>query len=344
MADPTGSAWFRAGTRVMTLRGEVPIESVHTGDRAVTLSGNGSTLKPVAAVLQMAVDLDRHPDPQTASLIRIRAGAVEPGMPVRDLLVSPGHALSLEDEDGERVLVPALYLVNGATILREPAEGVVAYWQVALEEHDILMADGMAAEGAVQGEAPRGKVVPWRRAGATGEAATAPPNLLPGAREQPACARLVFGAAAAALHARLLAVAQAAGFSLTTDPELVLTAGGKALAPLSESGGEYVFLLPSGTDAVGLRSRTIVPIETNPVGGDTRRLGVAVARLVHDGTDIPLDGPACRSGFLGPEHDGTNAWRWTTGSAAIDLAPRDGETTLELHLHMGWARYWTGPA
>src|SRR5258707_9290655 len=105
-ADSTGSAWFRAGTRVMTLRGEVPIEDVHTGDRVVTLSGNGSTLKPVAAILQLAVDLDRHPAPLQAAPIRIRAGAIEAGMPIPPPLGAPRPAPRLPKHHRDPGLVP----------------------------------------------------------------------------------------------------------------------------------------------------------------------------------------------------------------------------------------------
>lgn len=338
---PVGGAWFRAGTKVMTLRGEVPIENVHTADRVVTLSGNGSTLKPVAAVLRRDIDLDRHPLPLQASPVRISAGAIEPGMPIRDLVVAPGEALCLEDGDGERVLVPALYLVNGATIRREPATGSIAYWQVALEEHDILMADGMAAESAVALEpapSPRGSVVQLRPA-APDPAAEAPANLLPGGRDTATCVKLVLGNNAAPFHARLLAVAEASGFVLSDDPQLALTVDGAELAALSANDGEFFYLLPPGAAGLELRSRTSSPIETNLVGGDTRQLGVAIARIVHDGKELPLDGPACAAGFLPAEHDGANAWRWTTGDATLALVPGDVETTLEIHLQTGWAKY-----
>ena len=137
---------FCSGTKLMTLRGEVPVESVRAGDTALTLSGVEAPLKPVTRVRHRRVDLNRHAAAMLAAPVRVRAGAIEDGVPLRDLRVSPDHALSVEDDTGRRVLIPALYLANGATILREPASGAVTYVTVSLERHDILMGDGMAAE------------------------------------------------------------------------------------------------------------------------------------------------------------------------------------------------------
>ncbi|MCP1557101.1 UNVERIFIED_ORG: hypothetical protein M2438_001174 [Methylobacterium sp. SuP10 SLI 274] len=43
------------------------------------------------------------------------------------------------------VLVPVMCLINGNTIVREPATQVT-YWHIELDAHDILLAEGLAAE------------------------------------------------------------------------------------------------------------------------------------------------------------------------------------------------------
>ncbi|MCW3476588.1 Hint domain-containing protein [Limobrevibacterium gyesilva] len=341
----TGPHCFCAGTKLMTLRGEVPVERVAVGDRVVTLSGNGPPLKQVVWTGHVTIDLDRHPDPLAAAPVRLHAGAVEPGMPVRDLRVSPDHGIFLADEAGQGVLVPALYLVNGATITRDPPTGSVTYFHVELEEHDILMADGMAAESyldtgnrsvfeaSVIAFVPRGAAPP----------AAAPPGFMPAARDRASCVKLVLGADAAPVHARLMAHVQALGHALTHDPALAVTVAGAPAELLSAADGDYIFLLPPGAAAIRLSSRICVPNETDPRGGDARRLGVALARVLHDGAALPLDGPAFGAGFLAAERDGASIWRWTTGDAAMTLTPRAFETTLELHVHTGWSRYWLAP-
>ena len=62
-------------------------------------------------------------------------------MPTRDLLVSPDHCLFL---DG--VLVPAWLLVNGTSVVQEPGRAEIRYYHVELETHDVLLAEGAAAE------------------------------------------------------------------------------------------------------------------------------------------------------------------------------------------------------
>lgn len=344
MTPPRPPHCFVSGTMLVTLKGEVPVETVLPGDLALTLSGNGAPLKPVIWTGQLTVDLANHPDPITVRPIRIAENAVEPGMPIRDLLVSPDHGISLEDDRGRRVLVPAHFLVNGATIRREPAQGRVTYVHVEVDGHDILMANGMAAESYFDA-GNRGvfdnTVVPFARGGPVPPAAL--PDFSPAARENGGAAPLLVGAATHALHARLRAVAEETGYRLTEDPALTATCGATEAELISDADGDYVFLLPPGAGAVTLRSRLFTPAETDPAGGDQRLLGVAVARIVHDGVDIGLNSAACRSGFLPIEQGVDERWRWTVGDAILDLPPADGEATLEVTIRHGWGRYWLAP-
>ena len=338
---------FCSGTKLMTLRGEVPVESVRAGDKALTLSGVEAPLKPVARVRHRRIDLNRHSAPMLAAPVRVRAGAIEDGVPLRDLRVSPDHALSVEDDRGKRVLIPALYLTNGATILREPAHGAVTYITVSLERHDILMGDGMAAESGpgTADEEPTGTVVPLRPRGVPVAAAEPepPPDYTPQPREN-LSAPLLLGEAAAPVHARLLARALELGYVETDDPDVTVTTGETVLPPLSADAGVFSYTVPPHTRELRLLSRSFVPVEAKPETGDPRRLGVAIARVLHDGAAIALDDAAFGAGFLPPEPEGAAAWRWTTGDARFSLMLHDRETVFEVHIHLGWGHYWVPPA
>jgi hypothetical protein len=65
-------------------------------------------------------------------------------LPRRDLMVSPMHALYLDD-----AFVPASALVNGVSIRRRESEGPVEYIHLELADHDVLLAEGVPAESFV---------------------------------------------------------------------------------------------------------------------------------------------------------------------------------------------------
>jgi Ca2+-binding RTX toxin-like protein len=131
---------FAEGTRILTPRGEVPVETLRAGD-LVAAPGAGAPLKPVRWVGRMRVDVARGRDRAAVAPVLIRAGALGPGMPARDLRLSPEHALLLQGR-----LVPARLLLNGTTIVQELWARAVTYWHVELDAHGVLVAEGALAE------------------------------------------------------------------------------------------------------------------------------------------------------------------------------------------------------
>jgi collagen type I/II/III/V/XI/XXIV/XXVII alpha len=129
---------FRAGTRIATPDGERAVEHLVPGDHVLTVSG---AAQKIVWIGQRRIDLDRHRRPRQAAPIRIRRGAFRPDLPRRDLFLSPNHAVFVDE-----VLIPVRYLVNGTTILREPPRGTVHYLHIELAHHDVLLAEGLAAE------------------------------------------------------------------------------------------------------------------------------------------------------------------------------------------------------
>jgi hypothetical protein len=126
---------YAAGTRILTATGEVPVELLVEGDRAVTMNSFG--LSEIRWVGRMRIDDARHP---ARAPVRIRAHAFARGRPHHDLVVSPGHTVAV---DG--ALIPARRLVNGATVARE-AVNSITYHHIAFEHHDVVLAEGMPAE------------------------------------------------------------------------------------------------------------------------------------------------------------------------------------------------------
>jgi hypothetical protein len=131
---------FVSGTRIATARGEVAVEDLRIGDLVLTMQG-GAALQPIRWIGHTRVDVTRQPDRSKAALILIKAGALDDGVPYRDLRVSPEHAMLLEGH-----LVPARLLVNGSTIVQEVWCQAVTYWHVELESHGLLVSDGAISE------------------------------------------------------------------------------------------------------------------------------------------------------------------------------------------------------
>jgi autotransporter passenger strand-loop-strand repeat protein len=131
---------YAPGTRILTLTGEVPVESIAPGDILVTVREGGPATRRVIWTGRRTVDLTRHPHPAAVQPIRIAAGAIAPGIPQRDLRVSPNHALYL---DG--CLFEAQALINGVTIRQENLASIT-YHHVELDAHDIILAEGCPAE------------------------------------------------------------------------------------------------------------------------------------------------------------------------------------------------------
>ncbi len=132
---------YARGTRIMTPDGEVPIEQLQPGQAVVTASGETA---PVVWVGNRSVDLTRHPEPHLAQPVRIKAGAFGNGLPRRDLVVSPAHAIY-----DEGVLIPARFLVNGRTVVQDDVPRV-EYFHVELQRHDVLLAEGLPAESYLE--------------------------------------------------------------------------------------------------------------------------------------------------------------------------------------------------
>jgi len=302
---------FAAGTRIATPAGDRLVETLRPGD-VVLAAGPDEDWQPrtVRWVGIRALDLITHPDPELAAPIRIRAGALAPGQPRRDLVLSPDHCLLL---DGH--LLRAFRLINGVSVVQErPAR--VTYVHVELDRHALLRAEGVMAESYLE-EGHRGFF--------TG--AIAVPGPLAD-RAAPACAPYApDDAFAERIWRRVAARAQAPAPSPRAAPALQVLAGERPLRPVAVQGDRRLYALPPGAAEIRLVSTVTRPTHSRPWTEDRRRLGVRVAGVMVDGARLPLDGPQATRGWWCADQDGC---RWTDGDGRLALPP--AASVLEVRL------------
>jgi hypothetical protein len=132
-----------AGTQVMTIEGPVAVEDITPGDVLVTTGSTGNGMRGVVLNTRHHFMVSRHVSAEHARPVKIRAGALGPDVPERDLRLSPTHEINL---DGS--WYPAKLLVNGTTIVHEIFSGPMVYHQIELERPDIILAENTPVASA----------------------------------------------------------------------------------------------------------------------------------------------------------------------------------------------------
>ncbi|WP_245890896.1 Hint domain-containing protein [Albidovulum aquaemixtae] len=132
---------FTPGTRILTERGELPIQFLRQGDMVVTRD-NG--LQPIRWIGSSLV-------PGTGKFAPIAIDTNVLSDAKRPLLVSPQHRILIQDLraelmfDDPEVLVSAAHMVDGVYVSRRPCP-LVTYIHIMFDQHEIIYAEGAATE------------------------------------------------------------------------------------------------------------------------------------------------------------------------------------------------------
>ncbi|WP_086612073.1 Hint domain-containing protein [Acetobacter indonesiensis] len=133
-----GTPCYCRGTLIATARGDIPVEALRIGDQVATAS-NG--YRPVRWIGRRSYSGQFANGNRDVLPVVFRRGSLGNGLPRQDLSVSPLHAMYL---DG--VLIPAVLLVNGTSIVQAEKMDEVSYFHIELESHDIVFANGAYSE------------------------------------------------------------------------------------------------------------------------------------------------------------------------------------------------------
>ncbi|MCP1551032.1 MULTISPECIES: Hint domain-containing protein [Methylorubrum] len=134
----TYTACLVRGTHVATPDGERQVEHLRIGDLVMTVTGES---KPVLWIGTRRYEGAFIAGNRTALPVTVLAGALGDGLPLRDLSLSPCHALLIND-----VLVPAGRLVDGVAVIQASTVDSVDYFHIELDDHDVVLAEGVGAE------------------------------------------------------------------------------------------------------------------------------------------------------------------------------------------------------
>lgn len=194
-----GVPCFTSGTLIETADGPRPVDSLAVGDLVVTRDHGLQPLRWVGSRYLSAADLAANPK---LIPIRIGAGALGPGRPARDLVVSPQHRIMIRSAIARRmfhsdeVLVPAVKLL-GLPRIERAGRGAVRYLHLLFDRHEIVLSNGAETESLYTGEQALTSLGPEARE----EILTLFPQLANGLRANPA-RPFVTGARAARLAQR----------------------------------------------------------------------------------------------------------------------------------------------
>lgn len=129
---------FLPGTQILTDKGDIAIENLQIGDRVKTADGGLQSIKWIG---RQTVVPKTVRNPLRSYPIQIKAGALGPSLPKRDLYVSPDHALLFED-----LLINAGALVNDVSIVQMNPTQTFTYYHIELDCHALLVVEGTYAE------------------------------------------------------------------------------------------------------------------------------------------------------------------------------------------------------
>lgn len=128
---------YLAGTKILTPKGEIPIEQLQIKQLVRALSKE--------KLMNKRIQWIGHFTPKYRSIytipIKICKSALADNLPNSDLWISPNHAIYING-----IFVQAKNLVNGKTIYQDNSITDIKYYHIELSYHTAIVANGLYAE------------------------------------------------------------------------------------------------------------------------------------------------------------------------------------------------------
>lgn len=164
--QPSSPECFTPGALIDTPQGSRRVEDLHPGDLVLTRDRGP---QPILWVGRRQITADQTAAAPWLRPIRIRAGALAPGCPARDLVVSPQHRLLLRSRilarvtGAAEVLTPACQLLGWPGVEALRARHGVTYLHLMCARHEVIRADGAWTETLYPGPELRRAQSPMAR-------------------------------------------------------------------------------------------------------------------------------------------------------------------------------------
>lgn len=147
---------FVSGTLILTSEGEVPIDSLRPGDMIQTLDHGLQPLRWIGSRQLTQSELIARPHLQP---ITISVGALAPGLPNKNLTVSPQHRILLSSKIAKRIFGSMEVLVAAKKLQAHPGINLrtgkncgVKYWHILFDDHQIVFSNGALTESLYLGQ------------------------------------------------------------------------------------------------------------------------------------------------------------------------------------------------
>jgi Hint domain len=131
-----------AGTRIMTMDGEIPVEFLMPGDRIITRDSGVATLRAIAVTVVA-----------DAPMIRVTADSLGSGRPGEDVLLAPGQCILLRDWRAKalygqaQAMVPVSRLVDGQYVSHCTA-ATARVFALQFDRAHVIYAEGLELASA----------------------------------------------------------------------------------------------------------------------------------------------------------------------------------------------------
>lgn len=171
---------FTAGVLIRTADGPRPVETLRAGDLVWTADGG---MKPLRMLLSRSIGAEALGRDPALRPVVIRASAFGPGLPARELRVSPQHRVLVAGWraalhwGADEVLVPARALVDGVSVTVDRGTTGVVYFHLVFDAHEIVESEGILSESYLPGAATLSGLAPGERAALSASLPPARPGI-----------------------------------------------------------------------------------------------------------------------------------------------------------------------